>query len=271
MSTPYVLNDIIKHTVVCYQTPQEALNVFYSRVDAVTGAPTQENMASTIDAAFATVYKPLLTNAASYRGSLFARVSPTTSPGIDTASSTGSGTGGTAPLPFSVCGVISRYGTAVGRAGRGRIFAPFPDASQQATAAPAGYSPLPTYVSTLLGNLAALMQGPQTYVNGGAIVTLTPVLFGSPTYAPPISASVLVVGQTYKIAVVGTTLWTTIGAASNTVGTVFTATAAGAGTGTARRFVTSGSVQVVQRAFGQQKWGTQHRRGSYGKTNNLPF
>ena len=50
---------------------------------------------------------------------------------------------------------------------------------------------------------------------------------------PAISAGVLELGQTYRINTVGTTNFTTVGAASNTVGTEFTATGIAAGTGTA--------------------------------------
>ena len=46
-------------------------------------------------------------------------------------------------------------------------------------------------------------------------------------------AGSFVVGTKYKIVTVGTTDFTAIGASSNTVGVVFTATGAGSGTGTA--------------------------------------
>lgn len=52
---------------------------------------------------------------------------------------------------------------------------------------------------------------------------------GTPAYA----ATALVNGQTYRIVTVGTTDFTLIGASANTVGTVFTATGPGTGTGTA--------------------------------------
>jgi len=49
---------------------------------------------------------------------------------------------------------------------------------------------------------------------------------------PTINATSMVVGTTYKILSVGSTVFTNLGAASNTVGTVFTATAVGTGNGT---------------------------------------
>ena len=47
------------------------------------------------------------------------------------------------------------------------------------------------------------------------------------------AAGNFVIGETYTIATVGTTSWTSIGAASNTVGTTFVATGIGSGDGTA--------------------------------------
>ena len=51
------------------------------------------------------------------------------------------------------------------------------------------------------------------------------------------NAGSFVSGQWYEILTVGTTSWTSIGAASNTTGVVFLATGAGTGTGTAKAFV----------------------------------
>jgi hypothetical protein len=53
------------------------------------------------------------------------------------------------------------------------------------------------------------------------------------TFGPTITAGAFVVGSQYKILTVGTTNFTLIGAASNTVGVTFTATGVGTGTGTA--------------------------------------
>lgn len=59
---------------------------------------------------------------------------------------------------------------------------------------------------------------------------------GKLTFRPQkhaITAGNFVVGHQYKIAVAGTTVWTSIGASNNNVGTTFTATGTGSGTGTA--------------------------------------
>jgi hypothetical protein len=48
----------------------------------------------------------------------------------------------------------------------------------------------------------------------------------------PVFASSMVAGKTYKIAFAGTTVWTSFGSSSNTVGTPFIASGSGTGTGT---------------------------------------
>jgi len=58
-------------------------------------------------------------------------------------------------------------------------------------------------------------------------------LLPTSTVATTVAAGAIVVGTKYRIVSVGTTDWTLIGAASNTVGVVFTATAVGTGSGTA--------------------------------------
>ena len=62
---------------------------------------------------------------------------------------------------------------------------------------------------------------------------ITNTLFNLRFFNPPFTASSLVAGVRYQIAVVGSTDFTAIGAASNTVGLTFTATGSGSGTGTA--------------------------------------
>ena len=54
----------------------------------------------------------------------------------------------------------------------------------------------------------------------------------APTLPSPVTVGSLVIGASYTIVSAGTTSFTSIGAANNTVGTVFTATGVGAGTGT---------------------------------------
>ncbi|NBX51177.1 NUDIX hydrolase, partial [bacterium] len=58
---------------------------------------------------------------------------------------------------------------------------------------------------------------------------------------PTVNATALVVGATYTILSVGTTTWTSVGASSNTAGTIFVATGVGTGDGTAIRNSVNGT------------------------------
>ena len=81
------------------------------------------------------------------------------------------------------------------------------------------WSPTTTY---------ALGSNPFTTTAGSAVVTVTQNAHGYLT-----SAGSFTIGQQYKIVSVGSTSFTSIGASSNTVGTIFTATGVGTGSGTA--------------------------------------
>jgi hypothetical protein len=66
--------------------------------------------------------------------------------------------------------------------------------------------------------------------------------------ATAIAATALSTDTQYIIETVGTTDFTLIGAASNTIGVVFTATGAGTGTGTAKPYVTTATFTAVYNA-----------------------
>jgi hypothetical protein len=74
----------------------------------------------------------------------------------------------------------------------------------------------------------ALGANPFTVTAGSSVVTVTQNANGYLT-----SAGSFIAGQQYKIVAVGSTNFTLIGASANTVGTVFTATGVGTGSGTA--------------------------------------
>jgi hypothetical protein len=72
-------------------------------------------------------------------------------------------------------------------------------------------------------------------VNGGTGQTTANAAFNAlaPAQTSTVTAGSFVVGAIYTILTVGTTIWTSIGAASNTVGVTFTTNGIGSGTGTA--------------------------------------
>jgi hypothetical protein len=73
---------------------------------------------------------------------------------------------------------------------------------------------------------------------------------------PSLAGGAFVTGQTYQILTVGTTDFTAIGAAANTVGTVFTATGAGSGSGTAQAVADLRTAKRYgfQEVFAQKHW-----------------
>ena len=80
-------------------------------------------------------------------------------------------------------------------------------------------------------------NGDTVYANGFNVTLDTDVLIGGANN-PTVSAGSFVAGQWYEITFVGTTTWTSIGATSNTAGTVFLATGVGSGTGQGKALAT---------------------------------
>jgi hypothetical protein len=80
-------------------------------------------------------------------------------------------------------------------------------------------------------------NGDTVYANGFNVTLDTDITIGGDNN-PTVSAGSFVAGQWYEITFVGTTSWTGIGAASNTLGVVFLATGVGSGTGEAKAIAT---------------------------------
>lgn len=82
---------------------------------------------------------------------------------------------------------------------------------------------------------ATNLTGTLAIANGGTGQTTANTAFNAlaPVQTSTVIAGSFVIGATYTILTVGTTTWTLIGAASNTVGVTFVATGVGSGTGTA--------------------------------------
>jgi hypothetical protein len=80
-------------------------------------------------------------------------------------------------------------------------------------------------------------NGDTVYANGFNVTINQNITIGGANN-PTVNAGSFVSGQWYEIANVGTTNFTTIGAASNTASTIFLATGVGSGTGTAKAIAT---------------------------------
>jgi len=114
-----------------------------------------------------------------------------------------------------------------------------------------GAGPWSLTVPVLLGN------NPFSLTSGSSVVTVTQLNHGYLT-----NAGSFVVGEEYKIVSAGSTDFTLIGAANNTVGTTFTATGVGTGSGTA---------SIVWVAFqGATDLGTAPTSYSFSGTVGIP-
>ena len=100
---------------------------------------------------------------------------------------------------------------------------------------------------TFSESFASVVAGTQYYVktiDSATQITISNTLGGATKSLVSITAGSFVIGKTYAITSVGTTNFTLIGASSNTVGVIFTATGPGTGTGVAT--LTSGSTIPTQ-------------------------
>jgi len=101
-----------------------------------------------------------------------------------------------------------------------------------------GGGPYKMFAGATIAGSTLTVPSPHGFLNGDYVVLSNPVLNAAYTgryqiSLPIVVAGSFIVGQQYIIAVVGSTNFITIGAASNTVGVTFTATGVGSGTGTA--------------------------------------
>ena len=100
---------------------------------------------------------------------------------------------------------------------------------------------LTTGSATTGGNLTGdwtLKGATKLTLETGSINAISGTLFSDSLHtgtSPTVTAGSFIIGKRYKIVSATGTTWTTIGAANNTAGTVFTATGVGTGTGTASR------------------------------------
>jgi hypothetical protein len=113
------------------------------------------------------------------------------------------------------------------------------DGSPQRTNAPASAAPTPntltpgTYPNMAANQVVTTIPNVPVTLTAGTVVKTGLTMTFTVSAPAPTTAGAFTLGRAYTIATIGTTDFTTVGAASNTIGTTFIATAAGAGTGTA--------------------------------------
>lgn len=123
-----VANDIVEVKTVCTEDNQFGMNVFSFQVlTAPTAALTDQELADAISTLFGNFLCPMIRVDASYAG-CYMRYWHLGTWGPQTNSTDGAAAGsdpGT-KLPDQVTGLITKKTTYGGRAGRGRIYVPFP-------------------------------------------------------------------------------------------------------------------------------------------------
>lgn len=115
---------------------QVAFNVWHFVTAAETGAGvTPQKVADQMDSLWGPAIKPLMTNAANYKGCGVQLIRGGVAfEEVYAALESGIGTGGTNPLPQQVAGLVKLMTGIAGRANRGRKFIPFPDESMNSGA-----------------------------------------------------------------------------------------------------------------------------------------
>lgn len=144
--------DICEVRIFCAFGTQASINVRHLEiVDPPGGIISDQALVDLIDADVDSLYKPIISGAAEYRGVQLQKIYPFRR--LPVAQNTNSGPGAVVgdPLPRQICGIISFRGQSATRVSYGRLYAPFP--AESANEAVEG-RPTAAY-RTLLGDLAS--------------------------------------------------------------------------------------------------------------------
>ena len=178
-----VIGDVLRSAVYCQAYNQVSVNTRDWQVTQIVGTSTLWSTDITIglDQSFASLMKPMLSAFSTYYGvQLYKRTPVGAAPRPDgTHANAGPGTASGNNLPTQTCGLISLYSMVLGPSGQGRFYMPFPAVSHSETNA----TPTASYLN-LLAALGYFLSTPETYVNAGVSITLTPCLY-QPGGAPP--------------------------------------------------------------------------------------
>jgi hypothetical protein len=164
MASPLVVNDICKVTFdIVGLNGQTALPSVYYRVTNIAGAPSDQDLANSLDLLITPNLLPVLNALATYRNVIVQKIAPLPIfMRVFSAASTGPGTGGPVPCPQQVSPLISWVTGVPGRAGEGRFYSPFPPTS--------GINTLTGQVNPIFrASLAALGASLVTFTNFGVV------------------------------------------------------------------------------------------------------
>lgn len=182
------VNDIVQIRFFCQDDEQGSVNVRHYKISAQTGlGATLLDIASHFSGVFGPLYKPLVNNNSSYRGTGARIIFPLPATGevLDNTAA-GVGTGGANALPRQTCGLLTLRTIFAGPKNRGRLYIPFPStAFNDANGLPtAGYLVAADALGTALGQNQLCGVIPDTS-------TLIPVLFNRVTHASQVYSSII--------------------------------------------------------------------------------
>lgn len=186
MATVLLNDDVIRETVVCYDTfsKQVGLSIVHHKISAVVGGITDQDVADARAQSHATPYKAWLSQRSAYRGVKIQLIKPTLRPYVFSNNGAGAGYTGQNQTPTQVSGLI-RFRTGAEFTGiapglrkynpRGRAYIPFPSNDW---VNPEGGQTLPAGVA--LAAVGATFPLTTAIVGTGFSATLTMGLLATP-------------------------------------------------------------------------------------------
>lgn len=173
-----ILNEVIQISQYVLDANQLAINRIAYQVTAVTGTgATWTEIATIQSGVIAPALKALLANTATYRGLGVVSLSNPVFATNYSNNGTGVGTAGAVPLPKQTAGLVSTYTSLHGRRQRGRVYLPFPAATDNtADGVPtAGYA-------TRVATWVALALAPFNVIGAGGNTGLAPCIWHRTTH-----------------------------------------------------------------------------------------
>lgn len=155
MPQPLAPGYILKNTVVGQAGAQVSLTSIYYVIGTTTGTqPTDLDAAQTMDATLGPLFKAVMSAQSSYLGVITQKIFPLPI-FVAQAANANAGVGSTVGniLPTQSRGIISLRSPLAGRAGRGRLYIPFPGVGANGS----GGVPVGGYVTNVQAILAAIL------------------------------------------------------------------------------------------------------------------
>lgn len=127
MAQALIVGDIVQCNVMCKTDTQLGVNTWHWLIGTITaGAPTDADFAAACDSFLAGPYKAIMPPAARYAGVAVYIINRGAFPPAFNTTGLGVGLRDPELLPTQTAGIITKLTNTRGRAGRGRVYVPFP-------------------------------------------------------------------------------------------------------------------------------------------------